>query len=339
MNQRLISIIMPVYNTEHYVAEAIESVVAQTCANWELIIIDDGSTDNSYEIIKNYLSHDKIKCIRQSNKGESSARNAGIKNATGKYIAFIDSDDKFFPDFVNKIDIVHTSLKNEFDIIQFGRQNEKIPIYFDQREVSPTECLQNILIKGSQGYNSACNKVYLRSFIAENHLEFQRFSNFPDIVFSVKAYARSSKIFQLKDILYFVRYRESSASRAYSTNMEESLFLATKHIKDELQNKNYYDKFYDCYLTKCFDLLLCVVVNCSLHCSKKPIHQLSLIRNKFIKSMDCEKKDLLKQVWTNKYISLKKKLGIISFLYNISLSHTLFKLFSVSVFRKWALKN
>lgn len=94
----LCSIIMPAYNSEKYISQAIDSVLNQNCTNWELIIINDCSTDNTEQIIKNYQQQDrlnkKIKLINLlKNKGVANARNIGIQNAKGKYIAFLDADD------------------------------------------------------------------------------------------------------------------------------------------------------------------------------------------------------------------------------------------------------
>lgn len=95
MMEDLVSIIMPSYNSEKYISESIDSVIKQTYKNWELLIVDDLSTDNTYKIAKRYqLSDSRIKVFQLENKGGASvARNYAIKNAKGKYIAFLDSDD------------------------------------------------------------------------------------------------------------------------------------------------------------------------------------------------------------------------------------------------------
>lgn len=95
MNDTLVSIITPMYNSEKYISEMIESVLKQTYKEWELIIVDDCSTDNSYKIVNRYVNIDsRIRLIKlESNKGPSDARNVGIKNSNGRYIAFLDSDD------------------------------------------------------------------------------------------------------------------------------------------------------------------------------------------------------------------------------------------------------
>ena len=96
--ESLVSIITPVYNSQDYLEETILSVLNQTYSNWELLLIDDCSTDNSYEIIKKYLEKDKrIKYLKNDkNSGPAITRNRGIKEAKGEYIAFLDSDDLWY---------------------------------------------------------------------------------------------------------------------------------------------------------------------------------------------------------------------------------------------------
>lgn len=114
------SIIVPVYNVEKYIDECVQSVIGQTFTDWELILIDDGSTDNSYEICRSYAENDiRIQAIHQDNVGASGARNKGMANAAGEYILFLDSDDFYNKDICletisNKLD------KTKSDILIFG---------------------------------------------------------------------------------------------------------------------------------------------------------------------------------------------------------------------------
>lgn len=95
-----ISIVIPIYNTAKYLPSCLDSVLSQTYKNLEIILVDDGSTDNSGKIADDYAKKDpRIKVIHQKNAGQSTARNAGIKKATGEYISFIDSDDSIAPTF------------------------------------------------------------------------------------------------------------------------------------------------------------------------------------------------------------------------------------------------
>lgn len=99
MEKFKISIIMPAYNTEKYISAAIDSVINQTFPDWELIIVDDGSTDNTGKIIDEYIEKDvRIKVFHQSNQGVSSARNNAMERSTGDYMTFLDSDDVYHPE-------------------------------------------------------------------------------------------------------------------------------------------------------------------------------------------------------------------------------------------------
>jgi teichuronic acid biosynthesis glycosyltransferase TuaG len=123
MDKDLISIIIPAYNSSLYIAETIDSVLNQSYQTFELLIIDDDSTDNTREIIESYcLKDDRISYYHQKNAGQAAARNKGIKNAKGKYIAFLDSDDIWMKnklknqmaqfDLFPQIDLIYTDVNN-----------------------------------------------------------------------------------------------------------------------------------------------------------------------------------------------------------------------------------
>ena len=106
-----VSIIIPIYNSDKTIDRCLKSIINQTYRNIEVICINDGSFDNSYKILQNYLKTDsRIKVINQTNKGVSSARNNGIKNSTGKYIMFVDADD-YLKD--NMIELLVKSIKKD----------------------------------------------------------------------------------------------------------------------------------------------------------------------------------------------------------------------------------
>jgi len=133
----LVSVIIPVYNGEQYLAEAIKSVFTQSYSNWELLVVDDGSTDKSAEIVEALTG---ACCIRQENKGVSAARNIGIKKAKGKLLAFLDSDDVWLPEKLS----VQTKFMMEHSEIGFSITHQKIisdnkldlPDWFDQLKLT-----------------------------------------------------------------------------------------------------------------------------------------------------------------------------------------------------------
>ena len=108
----VLSIIIPVYNVEQYINQCIESILIQTYHDYEIILIDDGSTDSSGEICDTYARKDnRIKVVHQLNAGQASARNSGMDLAKGDYIGFLDNDDFYYPDTVRILEIFLTLLK------------------------------------------------------------------------------------------------------------------------------------------------------------------------------------------------------------------------------------
>lgn len=111
MNNKLVSIITPCYNGERHIGETIDSVLSQTYPNFEMIIVDDGSKDNSAKLVQKYQQKDKrIKLIKQTNAGSAAARNNGIRHANGRYIALLDADDVWLPNFLEQQ--IHFMKKN-----------------------------------------------------------------------------------------------------------------------------------------------------------------------------------------------------------------------------------
>ena len=102
MNSHLVSIIIPIYNAEKYLEATVNSVLAQTYTHWELILVDDGSTDNSIRICQKFQDDNRINLICQENGGAPSALNAGIRQAKGEYLAFLDADDLWLPEKLAK---------------------------------------------------------------------------------------------------------------------------------------------------------------------------------------------------------------------------------------------
>lgn len=100
---KLVSIIMPTYNRAFIIDQAIKSVLNQTYSNWELIIIDDGSTDNTHDIVKKYMNDKRIKYFLKCNEGVSSARNYGLKISKGSLISYLDTDNKYYPNFISSM--------------------------------------------------------------------------------------------------------------------------------------------------------------------------------------------------------------------------------------------
>ena len=116
---KLVSIIIPVYNGEKYIGQAVESCLQQTAQNvWELVVVNDGSTDSTIQVVEKYLDDPRIKLINQRNKGVASARNSGILESSGNYIAFLDADDRYLSHTIGSF------------LASFGRAQESVALFY-----------------------------------------------------------------------------------------------------------------------------------------------------------------------------------------------------------------
>lgn len=193
-----ISVIMPVYNTDSYLVKSIESVLNQTYTDFELIIVNDGSTDNSLEIISQYAAKDnRIKVITQSNQGQSVARNRALKEVKGNYIAFIDSDDFISSEFLNILHKTAKETKAEVvgcDYLKVRNKDEKLPI-FNTSKLSyklHTEPL-NAIMRHIPYSSVIWNKLYKTSILKGRYfIEGIYFEDWPWVVAlfaDIKSYA------------------------------------------------------------------------------------------------------------------------------------------------------
>lgn len=180
MNEEsLVSIIVPIYNNASYLPECIESICGQKYSNIEIILVDDGSTDNTADIIKEYQKKDsRIISIYQKNSGQSSARNAGIRISRGDYICFVDSDDVISKTFVSDA----LEFISENDLVVCGIQYNKIKegtskaVYINKlREKKDSESIEEyvlyLLTVDGRMYSSV-NKIYRADVIRKNDLKF-----------------------------------------------------------------------------------------------------------------------------------------------------------------------
>jgi glycosyltransferase involved in cell wall biosynthesis len=141
-----VSVIIPVSNGEEYIAEAIDSVLAQTCPKVECIVIDDGSTDRTAEIVRGY--GDRVSYIHQANAERSAARNNGLAHASGKYVSFLDADDLLLPDKLTE-QVAFLEAHPEYDVVysrvKYFRENRKRN-YYTVRRVTPSGEIAPLLL-------------------------------------------------------------------------------------------------------------------------------------------------------------------------------------------------
>lgn len=197
----LVSIILTTYNRSNYLKKCIESVIAQTFTDWELIIVDDGSTDETFNLISVYTkSNQKIRCMKHSNRGAPLSRNSGILASTGKYITFLDSDDKYEPDHLEK----RVAIMKEDDGIDCLHGGLKImgdPYVIDKNDQSKKIHLKDCIVNGT--------------FFGKRSM-FYKSGGYKDIPYSSESefYERNCKSFRFKriDIPTYIYHRNTPDS-------------------------------------------------------------------------------------------------------------------------------
>lgn len=220
------SIIVPVYNVEKYIEECIESIISQTYKDFELILVDDGSNDKSSDICDEYAKKNmNIKVIHKKNGGLSSARNAGINASSGRYLMFIDGDDKLRD--INNLELLNKIAKKEnVDILfykmiyWYGEKYKYNNKQYDNSFSDKVEIINSLNEKGLLSV-SACDKVVKRDLVVDNDLYFQENLLSEDIHWSFKLYLYATSFYHTNLNIYM--YRQQRKDSISTTKSEKSL--------------------------------------------------------------------------------------------------------------------
>ena len=248
MNSVAVSLIIPVYNVEKYLPKALESVESQTLKNIEVIIVDDGSTDKSIEIIKEFCSRNpNFKFISQCNKGPGSARNAALSISQGEYIAFLDSDDYLEPTFLESL--YTTAVKHQADIVccnfkvYYPQQNIRmyLPFHSLPGVYTKTQALRKLILDVGMHYY-VWNKLYKRIIFSENNFTFENMY-FEDVSVSPKLFYAAEKIVLIKDCLYNYTSRETSILHSMNTEKINDFIKSIGVIRNFLELENAYKNY------------------------------------------------------------------------------------------------
>ena len=255
MNQNIkVSIIIPVYNTEKYVEKCINSIRNQSYKNLEIIIIDDGSTDDSSLICTNLSKKDKrIVYKKIKNGGVSNARNYGLNISTGDYISFVDSDDYISNDYIEKL--VKIAIEKNSQIVVCGltevtpETEQKISIYKEMKErckdITFPKKIEDYLLTFE--FNSSCSQLISKDLININNIEFNKNIKYgEDMLFSLDCYINSKKTYYLKQYGYYYIRNDNSAmgkvdtksiNKYYDDNLNSTNIILNKYkFCDELKD-------------------------------------------------------------------------------------------------------
>ena len=220
MNKCKLSIIVPVYGVEKYIDKCLNSLVKQSLKEIEIIVVNDGTKDNSQKIIDKYVKKypDKIKSYIKENGGQGSARNYGLKKASGEYIGYVDSDDFVEKDMYKKL--YNKAKENNYDIVVCGNynvsedyQNKNIDAFINNYNTD----LENIFF----GKMAVWNKIYKRDILIKNKLEFKEKVWYEDLAFTLKAIMNSNTFAFIDEPLYDYLIREGSTMN--NSNVQRNL--------------------------------------------------------------------------------------------------------------------
>ena len=247
MKNDMISIIIPIYNVEKYLEKCLDSILNQTYKNLEIILIDDGSTDNSPNICNSYCEKDKrIKIIHKNNEGVSSARNKGIELSKGKYIVFIDSDDYVSNEHIevlydciisNNVDLV---ISNLIDISEDGiiLNNEEKESFLMNKD----QCLKELLSEDNF-YHLCCGNIYRKDLLEKIRFNC-KYSIAEDLDFLYRYIKQISSAYFLSKNTYYYLKREGSATNSiYSEKWNDELKICNFIISEMVELENNFHKY------------------------------------------------------------------------------------------------
>ena len=239
MEQRLISIVVPVYNVELYLNRCVESLVNQTYRQLDIILVDDGSRDACPALCDDWAKKDaRIKVVHKSNAGLGMARNTGIDHISGDFVCFVDSDDYLVPDAVERC--VAALEKNNTDTVLFGRYDAFPDGTVKEDGIRVTEnCYTNERIVGKLlpelftdgvGYGvSACSKMFSTEILRENSIRFrsEREIISEDSFFCIDYFAKAKTVAVISDRLYCYFKNSNSLSRTFRDDRQKqnNIFL------------------------------------------------------------------------------------------------------------------
>lgn len=244
MRENKVSVIVPVYNAEKYVAKSIESLIEQTLKEIEIILVDDGAKDNSGAICDEYAKKDeRIVVVHKENGGLADARNAGMKVATGKYIMFLDADDLFEPDscenMYNMIEKTNSDyVIGNYQMIEEDGTRYKNPA-FDVEKYQEFEIDKNDFVKSFFIMNStAWNKIYRTQFLLDNDITFKVPSPSEDDYFTSMCYIKGKKGYYTSKVIYLYRNCPNSISKSCSLKYFKGINYAYKMTYNSFKDNN-----------------------------------------------------------------------------------------------------
>ena len=262
MEESKISIILPTYNSDDVLENAIKSVIEQTYKNWELVIIENGKKGQAEQVVQSF-SDKRIIYMYQKQPNVSNARNIGLENVTGKYVSFIDSDDRYEKDFLQKM--IQYLEKNDLQLVTCGyrKLSDKGKMLIkDNTSILKTTNIKEYLeiTKENYLYNELWNKVYISSIIKENNIKFDvNYELGEDFIFNLDYIKFIEKAGYINEPLYIYTDGEQGLKLRYRTNKFEIEYNLTQYLEkiyiEKKWNMDYiYNRYARVYYNQIIDI-------------------------------------------------------------------------------------
>lgn len=247
MNNPLISVIVPIYNSENQLSKCIDSLINQTYRNLEIILVDDGSKDSSWEICKHYEMQDtRIKAVHKENGGVSSARNTGMRHVSGEYLGFLDSDDYVSPELYSDLVDILNSYEG-LDGIRFQHRNVtdgELQECSSSKNAglitldSKLKAMKYILIE--KEFPSVALFLFRRQKI--NHIFNEHVKTAEDYLFMMHFIMGAEKVYVSNNVYYYYVYNQNSITRS-NINLDKSLSYLRSQLGVCRVRENYIQKY------------------------------------------------------------------------------------------------
>lgn len=297
---RRISIIVPAYNIENYIKQCVDSLINQTYPNIEIIIVDDGSKDNTGYICDNYLSDTRVKVIHTANKGIASARNTGISISTGEYIMFVDGDDWIGTDTCEKAvkaaedngsDLVMWSYTREYGNVSYRKNIYEEMMFFNNNDINKLFKriigLENEELRkpeNADALSTAWCKLYKKEIILNNKIAFistKEVGPTEDLLFNVNIMPYIKRAVFINEWLYHYRKtNNASLTASYRANMFTQLLESFGYIESLLKNFNLYEEYSQALNNRiCFSIIGIGLNELNSNNDKKFIQRIKYLNN------------------------------------------------------------
>lgn len=262
-DQPYVSVIVPVYNAAEYLREAVDDLQNQRLSNFEMVFVDDGSTDDSCKILEEYAKADpRIQIIRQKNQYAGVARNNGMAQAKGEYLLFLDADDRFDPDML--LYTYACARANDAQIVLFHADLLQMPqgTYAPASFLCPCRRLPKAVFSGREGKDhifdvlNPWTKLFSREYVQQLGIKYQPLFSSNDLYFSMVAMASAERIAPLSEVLVHYRVGQTTNIQSKKSKAPLDVYHAFAAVKEELLRRQLFEEFRKPFAVKAAESML-----------------------------------------------------------------------------------